>query len=180
MKRPSWLYRIWLSYFAKPKDERIVYRDLLKRPASRIVEIGVVQGERAERLIRLAQKLAGGTVLYTGIDTFESTPPGRPFLKLKDAFKRLSVSGCKTNLVPGDPLSALTRVANNLAGTQLLLIDASIRDDSLQQAWFYVPRMLTDTSWVYRQRADGTYQRLSSPEIARLAAEAAAIKNRAA
>ena len=79
---------------------------------------------------------------YTAIDQFESRGESQPRLSLKEAFHVLRPTGVKLQLVPGDPLSALSRIANSLAGTDLLLIAADQDRQSLAQAWKYVPRML--------------------------------------
>ena len=50
--------------------------------------------------------------------------------------------------MPGDPYTALLRVANSLAGTDLLLISADQDAESLQRAWCWLPRMLTSQSLV--------------------------------
>ena len=54
----------------------------------------------------------------------------------------------KVQLVPGEADFALRRVANALAGTDLLLISAGLDCESLARAWTWLPRMLTAQSLV--------------------------------
>ena len=179
MKRPSLWTRLRYSYFAKPVEERPLYREMLKRPVARIVEIGLGDCDRAERLIRLAIKLAGRPVTYTGIDPFESASAGQPRMKYKDAYKRLNFTGCSCKLVPGDPLSALTRVANTLTGTELLVIGSG-DEQSMRAAWRYVPRMLDAQSRVFLFEAGKGFRGVSEREVSDWAARAAETVKRVA
>ncbi len=63
---------------------------------------------------------------------------------------KLSVSG---RLIPGDADTVLAMHANQLAGTQMLLVRFQSDPAELGQAWYYVPRMLTDSSLLLLQSA---------------------------
>jgi hypothetical protein len=80
---------------------------------------------------------------------FEAREARHPGLTLKEAYTQLRPLGAKVQLVPGDPFSALARVANSSVGTQLLIISADQDAASLARAWFYVPRMLAEQSQVF-------------------------------
>lgn len=115
----------YLAYFSKPKADRAVYRAVHKVKPKTIVEIGVGSAERAVRAISLAAKhQPGERIAFTAVDMFEASPPGRASLGLKKAHQHLSATGAKIQLVPGDPFSALARMANSLMGTDLLIIAA--------------------------------------------------------
>ncbi len=104
---------------------------------------------RAARMIALATKMRNGQRIgYTAVDLFEASPAARPSLGLKATHQLLSTTGAKVQLVPGDPFSALARMANSLTGTDLLIVAADQLGESLDRAWFYVPRMLHDASVV--------------------------------
>jgi hypothetical protein len=90
----------------------------------------------------------GEKVRFTGIDLFEGRDDQSSGLSLKEAHRLLKACGGRVQLVPGDPLSALSRSANSLQGTDLLVIGADQDETSLKQSWFYVPRMLQDNSIV--------------------------------
>ncbi|RIK73488.1 MAG: hypothetical protein DCC68_24790 [Planctomycetota bacterium] len=160
----------YLAYFSKPKVNRAVYRAIRKLRPKAIVEIGVGSAERAVRAISLAAKLQPGErIAFTAVDMFEASPPGRASLGVKKCHQHLSATGAKIQLVPGDPFSALARMANSLMGTDLLIIAADQQGESLDRAWFYVPRMLHDASVVLLEEpaADGmtAFRQLAKSEV---------------
>ena len=114
------------------------------------------------------------TVSYSGVDLFELRPAGEARVPLKEVFRYLKCTGAKLRLLPGDPFAALARSANELTGTDLIVISCDQDPESLARAWFYVPRMLHPGSEVYVERADerGTIvlQRITMSEIEELAA----------
>ena len=148
---------LYLSQFSKPIVDRSVYRAIRRRRIRRIVEIGVGTGQRAVRMIEVARlNAAVGDIRYAGIDLFEDRP--RPLgqkLTLRAAHRLLRPTGARIRLVPGDPFAALSRVANTLTGTELVVISASQVPANLARAWFYVPRMLTRDSLVLMEQRSG-------------------------
>lgn len=165
------LRSLYLCYFSKPKGLRPLYRLLRKQRMRRLCELGVGDAQRTLRMLELVP----GTeeTLYTGIDLFEARQNGDGAgLSLKQAHTLLSATGAKTRLVPGDPFSALARSANSLARQDLVLISADQDLESLSRAWFYVPRMLHETTVVLREERgeDGPVLRtMTHEEIAKLA-----------
>ncbi len=142
----------YLAYFSKPASERCIYQAIRRRKACNLVELGTGPALRARRMIRVAQLSSPGRkVRYTGIDEFELA--GRAgdvgSLPLKAAHQHLAKSGAQVQLVPGDPFTALARKANDLVGSDLLVISANQRSQLLDRAWFYVPRMLHVDSLVF-------------------------------
>ena len=141
---------LYLAYFSDPSAERPLYRAIRRRQVRTIVELGVGMGIRSARLIEVAQRYhAPREVCYTGIDLFEARPCVAPGMTLKRAHRTLGTLGAKIQLVPGDPLTALSRTANSLTGTDLLIVSADQDAESLARAWFYVPRMLHEGSQVF-------------------------------
>ena len=169
MPASSRLHYLWLAYFSRPAHERALYRLIRREKPRQIVELGIGDGQRTMRMIRAAARFAGGDqIRYTGIDLFEARPAGAPGLSLKDAHRLLKRSGARVQLVPGDPLSALTRAANALGNTDLMVISASHDEAALRQAWFYVPRMLHARScvlWDSISEDGANLQRLDAREI---------------
>src|SRR5690606_30991433 len=105
----------YLLYFSQPAADRSLYKAIKGRKVASIVEIGVGSGERTSRLIEVLGWEAGNHPLhYTGVDLFEQRAKERPGLTLKEAFARFKFDNVKVRLVPGDPYSALARVANQL------------------------------------------------------------------
>jgi hypothetical protein len=142
--------------------------------ARNIVEMGIGDARRAERMIRLAQGWSHDKpVRYTAIDLFETRRDElAPTLTLKNAFRKLKATGARVRVVPGDPLPALARVANSLTGTDLVLISADQDEASLEAAWFYVPRMLHSGSQVLFEEVEDSISRwriLSHAQVRKLA-----------
>ncbi|MBL9123517.1 MAG: hypothetical protein JNG90_07775 [Planctomycetaceae bacterium] len=169
----SLIRHIYLAYFSQPKSERVLYRLIRRHKIHRIVELGLGTGLRATRLIRAAQGATpGATIRYTGIDLFEARPDqSGPGLALKEAYRLLKTTGVQPQLVPGDPFSALARVANGLQGTELVLISADQDPAALAQAWFYLPRLLTPQSLIFSEAAEGPPGRRTLKQLTRLEVE---------
>lgn len=132
-------------------------------------------GRRAGRMIEVASWAAGaGRVRYTGIDLFEDRRSADgPGMTLKMAHRLMKKTGARTQLVPGDPFTALARAANSLGGTDLVVISAGHDPDALARAWFYFPRMLGPDSLVLMEARTGpegklALRRIGADEIARL------------
>ena len=143
-----------------------------------IVELGIGDGQRALRMLELAC-LHGpvSEIRYTGIDLFEASHQSEGTgLSLKEAHRLLKATGAKIQLLPGDPFMALSRAANSLAATDLVLISASQDQDALARSWFYLPRMLHGSSQVFLQKntakGEVAIRELTMGEIADLAGTA--------
>jgi predicted O-methyltransferase YrrM len=136
--------RLYFSYFSQPSSDRFVYRFLRKRRIRKILELGIGTGVRAQRMLQLATgDQYPPSISYTGVDLFESrSETDGPGLSLKLAHRQLKVAGARVRLVPGDPYSALARIANELGAIDLILISADQDRQSLAKAWFYVPRIM--------------------------------------
>ena len=148
----------YLLHFSKPAENRPVYRTLLNQKPTRIVELGLGDGQRTIQMLQKASRLSPeATIKYTGIDLFEARSPEQgPGMSLKDAHRTLKMPNVKIQLVPGDPFSALARMANTLPDTDLLIISKCQDSASLERAWFYVPRMLHSQSVILHEKADGS------------------------
>jgi hypothetical protein len=169
----------YLTWFSQPVADRPLYQTVAKRPLRSIVELGVGNAVRAKRLLEMAIKPqhAAEPLRYTGIDLFEARDKKSPGLTLKEAYSQLKTDHVKLQLLPGDPLSALSRSANSLAGTDVLIISFDQVGDSLEQAWRFVPRMLHASSLVYLERAakkpgETNFELLPLAQISRLATQA--------
>ncbi len=143
------------------------------------MEIGLRQCRRALRLIEIAGMVSPiSGVRYVGVDPFElREPPSGPGYCLKDAYRVLRKTQAKIQLLPGDPLSALARMANWLKPVDLLVVSAGVDPRSMELAWFYIPRILHNKSLVFQEiRIPGSdrveVRRLGRGQIERLAAAA--------
>jgi hypothetical protein len=147
------LQYLHLRYFSRPRHDRLLYANLLKRgPYRKILEIGVTDLVTPLRLIRLSMGIHGKETIYTGIDLFEARPSSAPSgLNLKGAYQRLRESGAVIRLVPGDPYAALRRSANEIGPVDLLIIRSGIDQQSMERAWFYVPRLLHEKTRIVQE-----------------------------
>ena len=105
---------LWWSYFASLPEDRICYRTIQKHKVASILEIGIEDGVRAERMIQMAIRNAGPRVVsYVGIDLFEAHPDSDgDSLTLKQAHQQFTALGARVKLVPGEAFPALDRIAN--------------------------------------------------------------------
>lgn len=154
MPAVSRLKYAYLAFLSKPKGERWLFRHIRKHRVRTILEIGVGDLGRAERLIQVAQRYAPGeTVRYTGVDLFEAAGPGAGVLTLKEAHRRLSDIGSTVRLLPGDPGMTICRIANTLLDSDLVIFSAGQLDELGSDAWYFVPRMLSPKALVISEEA---------------------------
>ena len=148
-----------LQYFSwaqcsKPTNDRMAYRAIKKNRFRSLVEVGLGEGVRCERMIRIAQKYGGSsTIRYTGIDRFEDRDPSETSLKLIEMHRQLNGLGAKAQLVPGNFSSSIQRIANSHLRTDLMVIQCeseedAFADEGFAQAWKFLPRMLHASSLV--------------------------------
>ncbi|MGH7192630.1 MAG: class I SAM-dependent methyltransferase [Candidatus Saccharimonadales bacterium] len=138
----NWLRSAHMVYVASPAGERVVYREIQRRQTRKILEVGVGGGRRTLRMIEAAMRGAAGRVCYAGVDLFEMRSPSDDRLTLKQAHALLKPSGARVRLIPGDPFTALARMANEIGPCDLIVIAGDQPEESLERAWFYVPRLL--------------------------------------
>jgi hypothetical protein len=134
------------------------------------VEIGISNLARSVSIIEVAQRFATQSkVFYSGLDWFDARPMEWGILRLKQAHQALQPTAAGVRLVPGAFAASLAAVANAHQNTDLLLISHMADEVELEQAWFYVPRMLHAKSLVLREQhnADGQpfFTRISTAEV---------------
>ena len=172
------------SYLSQPPSDRLVFKAICRIRARRIIECGIGTTQRARRIIATAQLVSPNhEIHYTGIDSFEArTSADGPGVSLKLAHRRLSATGARVKLIPGDPLSAFARMANTLGNTDILLISARQNPSEMAAAWFFVPRILHAGSVVLQEKAlSGGQMSLKSISLEEIAKRASQTRrNRAA
>lgn len=161
---------------SKPVEDRLIFKTIRKFRFRSIIEVGLGDGTRAEKMIRVAKKFgASSGIRYTGIDWFEGRSADQPQLSLRQMHKRLSSSEAKTQLVPGDLGNSIVRIANSHVRTDLILVSAGYDEDSLAECWFYIPRMLhAGSRFMIQRNAGEAYATLTRLEIEKLVVENAA------
>ena len=165
MKLISSLRFFKMTWLDKPVADRAVYKLIKQRQIRSIIEVGLGDGTRCEKLIAVAQKFSEEKVRYTGVDLFDARESSTP-LKLIDMHRRLKPFDAKTQLVPGDIGAALPRIANSHLRTDLILISAGFERDQFSEVKSFLPRMLHASSLVLVQtKADAPFKMLSRLEI---------------
>ncbi len=159
-----------LSRFSKPVADRKIYRLIRDNKVSSIIEFGLGDGARTEKMIQTAMRfILSGTVRYTGVDLFEGRPEGETPLSLREMHRRMNKFEIKSQLVPGESESAVMRIANSHLRTDLILITAQYPLHSFDQCWYFFPRMLHAQSVVMIQsEAEGSFHAMSRLEIEKL------------
>jgi hypothetical protein len=180
VKRPSLWKRLYLKHLCKPVEERPLFAAIAGHTIRQIVEIGLEDCCRAQRLIRIALSCHGEPVTYCGLDWFEAAPEGTASLRIKEAFRKLSGGRGKVKLVPGDPAASLPACANSLLQTNLLVVGRSFDIASRGSVWMYVPRMLAANAQVFVQDAEGRYRLVPSGQIQQLSEQAAGMRRKSA
>jgi hypothetical protein len=178
----GWIRFAYWKFFSKPAQDRLVYRLIDRGGISSITEIGLGNGQRAERMIALAQRhYSAEQIRYAGLDLFEARPASLPGLSLKEAHRQLNPTGVQVRLIPGELLCSLLRSANTLSKTDLVVISAEVDQASLEPAWFYFPRMLHEKSTVLLELGNvrPEFQPLSYHQVVELAKKAASAVRRA-
>jgi len=177
---------VYLTRFSQPKCDRVLYRFVKKHRISNLIEIGISDLQRSLRMIRLACHASRGEseIRYTGIDLFEARPKDQSAMTLKETHRSFTQSGATVRLIPGDPVAALCRYANHLAGSELLLL-SNLVDQNLGSAWYYLPRMLAPNAVVFLESAEADvsqtrFQLISAVEVKRRAKAAERAERKAA
>ena len=146
-------YFTW-SQFSKPSNDRVAYRAIKKNKFRTLVEVGLGEGTRCERMIRIAQKYSpSSTIRYTGVDLFDERDSSQKQVKLIEMHRQLNGLGAKARLVPGDFGSSIQQIANSHLRTDLVVVQCDQNGDVFQHeafanAWKFLPRMLHTSSQV--------------------------------
>ena len=119
-------------------------------------------------------------VKYSGFDPFDARDGDVGPLSVKQAHRVLKPLGAAVRLVPGYPGDTLAAWANSLMGTDLLLVSADVDLESLDRAWFYVPRMLHERSLVLNESVEGEARRWDAVPLSQIHERAAAFPRRRA
>jgi len=149
MSRLTWIQRVYWTRFSKPISDRELVRQLIDKPISSLLEIGVGLGERMHRIEQLVTLTAGTERMrYIGVDEFEASKDRSLHLTLKTAHQIASQVGFKASLIPGDIKSALPRVAHKFGASDLIVIDGGLDPDQ--------PHASPITPWLNRIAHDNS------------------------
>ena len=162
-----------MTWLSKPVPDRLIYKLIKRRSIRSIVEIGLSDGERCNNLIAVAKKFSPDEkIKYTGVDLFDAREEGAEPLKLIEMHRKLNAVDAKTQLVPGDLASALPRIANGHARTDLVIISAGFNESDFEKTQMFLPRMLHAGSVVLIQDyEDEDFYEHSQLEIEKMVAQ---------
>ncbi len=158
MARLSWTQRLYWRYFAKPASERVLSMFVLEHPIQSVLEIGIGNGDRIKRILKMCQSAsATQPIRYAGVDPFESAGEGVPHVSLKNAHRMLSEFGVKAHLIPGEPTSALTRVAHTILPSDLVIVDGRWHADEANRQAIekWMPRLCHAGSTIFAANSVG-------------------------
>ena len=173
MPRVGFVKRIWLTNFSKPACDRSLYKCASRQRPQRILQLGIHSLERCECLLKLTHSAQDSPIHFIGLDYFEgrshSTPTGPT---LKQTHQRLH-SLAQTQLVPGQVDISLARLCNHIGTFDLIVIDAVVDREHLDRCWFFIQRIINQTSLVLKEEKNGeqttSWTVVSRPEISSLA-----------
>jgi hypothetical protein len=150
LSSPSRLRLFYLLYLSKPASDRVIYREIRRHKARKIVELGIGAAQRSRRMIEMAAQFQPARdIHYTGIDLFEDRQGCEvPGISLKAAHQLLKPTGARIQLAPGAPHDGLARIANSLGKVDLIVLSPWPDAKCLASAWFYIPRLLHDQTVV--------------------------------
>ena len=137
-----------LCRFSQPAHERALYRSVKTDNVRRIVEIGVGHGQRTGNLLAsILRQHQADDIRYAGIDLFEAG--GADAIPLKEFHSKLKPFNVNVRVLPGNASSALQRAANDLRGTDWVIVSGDQPEESIDAAWHFLPRMLHQKSKVW-------------------------------
>jgi hypothetical protein len=165
----------YVLHLSKPASDRLVYREIRRSKARKVVELGLGAGLRALTIIEILREFhEAREIHYTGIDLFEARPAADPGISLREAHCLLKPTGARIQLAPGNAGEALARIANSISQVDALIISGNIPPEQLSHAWFYLPRMIHPGTQVFQETVvgGGTSTRLLDvEEVERLAGQ---------
>jgi hypothetical protein len=166
MARLSWTQRLYWRYLSKPASQRAIFLHVINHPVASILEIGIGTGDRIKQVLSLCHAPEGTSqIRYAGVDAFESAGQGAAHITLKGAHRMLAELGVKAHLVPGEPSSALPRVAHSIMPSDLVIIDSQWLEDPSQMTAItqWLPRLCHTDSTIFGVASDGCFEKKPVP-----------------
>lgn len=158
----NWYYK----NFKAPKRYHHLFDEIKKINAHSILEVGTWNGERALKMIKLAQENSTVPVKYIGFDLFEDLteemyrfelskrPPTR-----KEVEEKLFGTGAAITLVQGNTLDTLPKYVENSQKVDFVFIDGGHHVATIQSDWNAVSQLMHEDTVVifddyWRNRSD--------------------------
>lgn len=131
-----------------PQRYQYLYQTIREIKASRIMEIGTWDGQRALKMIALAQKY-NPVVEYYGYDLFEQMNPeifDKEISKIPPAMDvvkaKLEPTGAKIQLFRGFTQETLPQTVGSLPTMDFIFIDGGHARETIENDWLYAQKVM--------------------------------------
>lgn len=141
----NWYY----STFKAPKRYHHLFDEITKIKATRILEVGTWNGNRAVQMIAVAQKNSSKPVTYVGFDLFESLTDALYHLEISkrppskaEVQNTLAASNADVTLIQGNTLTTLPEFAHSAEKFDFIFIDGGHDVATIQSDWDSVAKLM--------------------------------------
>ncbi|QDS90820.1 hypothetical protein EC9_50370 [Rosistilla ulvae] len=134
----DWWYVFQTTRLSKPAEDRVLFRATANRKIQSVLEAGLGDGSRCDRLLQWLEHHDSIPTRYAAIDQFEAGGG----ISLKQFHAKLTGLGIKPMPVPGNLATGLPRVAHTIGAVDLLILDQDrdgLSDPSIQN---FLPRVV--------------------------------------
>lgn len=135
--------------------KEIIYSWIKRNKASKIMEIGVANGNNAKLMIEVAKQGSSKKVSYFGFDLFEEDRPKEEFQGERGGFskqrimKKLRSTGADINLFKGNTRETLPHQVDKLPKMDLIFIDGGHSFKTVKNDWKYSKRLVKKDSAIF-------------------------------
>jgi predicted O-methyltransferase YrrM len=153
--------------FRKPRRYRYLFESIRRIRATSIAEVGTWNGERALKMIAVAQKASpSDKIRYYGFDLFEQMTDDTFVIEVSkrppteaEVQRKLNASGADVHLYKGNTKEVLPRIVSSLPKIDFAFIDGGHAIDTIQSDWNAVSKLMHEKTIVifddyWRNRAD--------------------------
>lgn len=138
----------FLSEQVQPSRYRNLYKTIKEIEPRTILEVGTWNGERAAKMIRVAQKYQS-EIKYYGFDLFEDLTPEK-FLEERskrppserEVYEFLQRTGATIKLYRGDTVQTLPRAVREISKVDFVYIDGGHSLNTIQHDWENVEKLM--------------------------------------
>ncbi|QDV71239.1 hypothetical protein Poly24_49730 [Rosistilla carotiformis] len=134
----DWWYVFQATRLSKPAENRVLFRATANRKILSVLETGLEDGSRCERLLQWLKHHDSVPARYAAIDQFEAGGG----ISLKQFHSKLAAFGIKPMPIPGTLATGLPRVAHTIGAVDLLILNQD-RDSLCEPAvQNFLPRII--------------------------------------
>jgi hypothetical protein len=180
----QFLRQIYLTRFSRPAQNREIYRELYRAKPTSLFVLGVDSLPFVQELTELMHGWKPSErVRLALLDPFDARPAGTPRLTLRETNAHFADKPVRLTLHPGDPATALPRIANQLGVADAILLSPSIDPAEFAPAWYFLPRLMHPESTLIEGTATESgpsYRCVTAEEVSRRAERSVQRTRRAA